>query len=118
VVVVKLRLGEGQYKQVQPSKAQPSLSVQWLRGQGRGERAVQAPSAGQEQSGAEGVTTIETTGGPGWRERPRGQLGAQARAAVETPGSLRLTGRAAPAVLGGAGLEPLGARRHRAGTED
>lgn len=70
------------------------------------------PALAWKSPGEEGVTMIETTGGPEWRERLRGQLTTQARAvrlglgAAPAPGSVRLTGRARPSVLGGGGAGP------------
>lgn len=84
---------------------------------------------------------IETTGGPGVARAafvatlphtfpPQASAGRRPRrrerrapggggAPPETPGSLRLTGRArASCPERGRGPKPLGARRHRAGTED
>lgn len=105
------------------------------------ELPTQADAATASSPGTEGVTMIETTGGPGVARtalaatlshtfppqagagrRPRrrerrepGWGGGTSRA----PGSLRLTGRARASCPGrGRGPKPLGARRHRAGTED
>lgn len=110
-------------------------SVQKRRDQG-GRResppGARAPAAAGG-AGTEGVTTIETTGGPGVAEWPwpppsstptarrrRRESPARGRGAPPwAPGSLRLTGRARASWPGrGRGAKPLGAQRHRAWPED